>query len=230
MLHGYCIRSAGDPGPEPDLTGVGGQAVTRVDGGGLQIWLSPAADSAVTVERLREHERVVRAALQTATPLPLRYGTRFGSEAEAEAAMLERNQEFVAALERLRDHVEMSVRVSLAAPPDGGHPAQGGRASGPGPGSPGRAFLARRKMELQVVAEERARADQILSEVEDELGNASLPTVRTPAPAGGSVGSLAHLVHRRRLRAYRESIEELRRKRGDLHIDLSGPWAPYSFV
>lgn len=228
MLHGYCIRSVGDPGPERDLTGVDRQPVTRVDAGPLQMWVSPGVEHGVTVDRLREHERVVRTALRTATPLPLRFGTRFGSEADAKAALIERDKDFIADLERLRDTVEMSVRISVTSPSI--DEKEGGKVNAPAASSPGRAFLERRKSELEGEAEERGRAERILSEVEAELRDLGLPTVRTLAPTGVTIGSLAHLVHKGRLRPYRQKIEDLRRERGDLRIELSGPWAPYSFV
>lgn len=234
MLHGYCIRGAGDPGPPDGLAGVDDRPVTRVDADDLQLWVSEARDHTVTVDRLRGHERVVRAALESATPLPLRYGTRFRGTSEATDALRERGAEFRESLARVADRVEMSVRVATAGAPGEPalrHPARPAPADPADPAArPGRGYLERRRSELDSTQQARLRADELLAEVESALADLHLPSRRNPLPHGDSMGSVAHLVHRAHLRSYRERIDAVRAARPDLRITLSGPWAPYSFV
>lgn len=228
MLHGYCIRAAEDPGPPEDLWGVDALPVRRIDAGPLQIWVSLEPGKPATPERLRQHETVVRAALLSATPLPLRYGTRFRSPEEAISLIQERADEFLAALERVRDCVEMSLRVTLRRDESLPQPPLVEEATGEQ--GPGRRFLELRKAQLEAESELRRQVEEALDGVEAELSEMGFPVHRTVLQGGEAGGTLAHLVHREALRRYHRRISELRNSRPDLRITLSGPWGPYSFV
>ena len=228
MLHGYCIRAADDAGPVEGLKGVDALPVRRLDAGPLQIWVSLEPGRPPTAERLRHHESVVRAAMRTATPLPLRYGTLFGGQEEAIAMVMERRDEFLAALDRVRDRVEMSLRITLRRPESAEGTAD--RPQEPPSAGPGRRFLELRKAQLDAEQEVRRQVGQALDSVEAELQDLDLPTRRSALQGPDPGGTLAHLVHREALRSYHRRIAELRNSRPDLRITLSGPWGPYSFV
>lgn len=229
MLHGYCVRRAGDHGWHPGIPGVDGVRVEQVEAAGLTMWVSEAAEGRPTPDRLREHERVVREALRFATPLPLRYGSRFGDAAAAASLLHERRAEFEEALQRIAGRVEMGLRIERAgtAEPAAGSPEP--PAARGAEGGPGRAFLERRRAALQSGDRALAEAERELAEVDAFFAPLDLPSVRQPL-APPLVGSVAHLVHRSELRPYRRCVDELRRERPDLRIALSGPWGPYSFV
>ena len=110
-LRGYCIRRRGEPPPPSLASGVGGERIRPLEMDRLAIWVSEDDGGKPTIERLREHDRVVREAMRSATPLPLRFGTLFHDEAAVLRAVTEREPEFLELLERVRDHVEMGVRV-----------------------------------------------------------------------------------------------------------------------
>ena len=57
------------------------------------------------------HQRVVEAVMENGTVLPLRFGTRLGSEPELVAVLAARHDELVRAIERVRGHVEIGLRV-----------------------------------------------------------------------------------------------------------------------
>ncbi|HLL48148.1 MAG TPA: GvpL/GvpF family gas vesicle protein, partial [Longimicrobiaceae bacterium] len=112
ILHAYCIRAAGEPPPGPEVRGIGGAEVLAVDAGGVSAWMSRLdASPAPEPDRLREHDGVVRAALRTATPLPLRFGTAFADEGALRAVLAERAAELLASLERVRGRVEMGATL-----------------------------------------------------------------------------------------------------------------------
>ncbi|MEX2582373.1 MAG: GvpL/GvpF family gas vesicle protein [Gemmatimonadota bacterium] len=233
MLHGYCVRRAGEPSAPPDLAGVGGSSVRVVEAEGLGIWVSETDGAAVNLERLRDHERVVRAALRSATPLPLRFGAVFAEEDAAVRLLTDRGEEFGADLERIANRVEMGLRIGRAG--DGEQEGRGDGAPSPdGEGGdrerPGRAYLEARRAALRTAAAAREASASVLDQVESRFADLELPSVRSIEGTTSTIGRVAHLVHREQLRLYRDRIELLQLDRGDLRITVTGPWAPYSFV
>src|SRR5687767_10792856 len=100
MLHGYCVRRAQEPPPDLEVTGVSAAAVRLLEHGRLGLWFSEA-EPHPTVEALRQHEAVVRRAMRSSTPLPLRFGARIEDEAAVRALLESREAEFLAAFERI---------------------------------------------------------------------------------------------------------------------------------
>ena len=201
--------------------------VHAVEVGGLRAWVSetPHAPVAPNVDRAREHDRVVRAAMEVETPLPARFGQVVADHAALEHVVASRREELAAALESVSGAVEMTVRVRIPVPP----PA----ASSPDPASAegrGRRYLER-------VAAAHRREQNVLAEqqvVRERVRRAVGPLVRADAFAGPSAGSdvasLSHLVPRDRITAYRSAIQALRVDNPALSIRVTGPWAPYSFT
>lgn len=222
MIVAYCIRRAGEPGPQAGLTGRGGAAVRLLEAEGLGLWVSEAPGEGATLEEIRAHDSVVRAALRTATPLPVRFDTRFPDDDAARAMLRERREDLREGLERVADRVEVGVRVLWSVPP----PARVGRRAA----SSGREYLEMRRSQLAAEEERRSRAESLLERVELRFAPLELPTVRTLLPEEGVAGTLAHLVHRGNLQEYRIHAEAARRELGDATLSFTGPWAPYSFV
>jgi hypothetical protein len=233
VLLGYCIRRRADVGPPEGLRGVDAAPVRCIAEGELAVWVSGGAGAPATVEMLHAHDRVVRAALRTATPLPLRFGTRFSDEAEGRKLLRSRADEFLHDLRRLKGQVEMSVRVAFPspeAPVESSAPAES-RPPGATPAAgPGRDFLERRRSDFEREARRRAEEEAAVVAVTAALAHLELPSAASILGRDPVVVGMAHLVHRERLRPYRNQVAELKKKRPDLEITLTGPWAPYSFV
>lgn len=227
MLHSYCIRKAGDAPPREFLGGVGGEAVRLLENDSLGMWVSEIAKADVPrLERLRQHERVVREALRSATPLPMRYRTSFKDDSEAMTLLESRRAEFEETLSRVAGQVEMGIRVSLA-----GHNEPPPRVSVPeGPVVSGREYLERRREQLTEEKEAKEGAEKVLSELVLELADLGVPAAKIPVGSGEVIGSLAHLVQRTGVRPYRGRVAQLQQQHEDLYLVVSGPWAPYSFV
>jgi hypothetical protein len=229
VLVGYCVRRAGDPPPPEGLVGVDGASVRTVEAAGLVVWLSAAGEGAPTLERVRDFDAVVRAALLTATPLPLRFGTRFASEEEARRALRERAEEFDGALGRVACRVEMGVRALWrAAPPRVAETDAGAVAAPPAAPRSGREYLELRRAEMVREEAERDRAAALLDRLAAHFPD--LPAVRTPGAAPGVAGSVAHLVRIDELELYRSLFQSARADLVEADLVLTGPWAPYSFV
>ena len=81
-----------------------------------------AEEREVSPNALWHHEEVVEALMEQRDLLPVRYGTRLPDEAHVVAAVAERHDALLAALDRVRGATELSLRV--AAPPEA--PTTGG--------------------------------------------------------------------------------------------------------
>ena len=206
-----------------------GLPVHAVDVGGLQAWISetPHTHVAPTVDRARDHDRVIRAAMAIETPLPARFGQVVADHAALEHVITARRDGFAAALESVAGAVEMTVKVRLetASAPTERAPETASAGEGHGRRYLERVAAAHRR-EQNVLAQEQI--------VRERVRQAVAPLVRAEAFAGTSAGSnvasLAHLVPRDRLSAYRSAIQALRADSPVLSLRVSGPWAPYSFT
>lgn len=234
-LHAYCVRRAGEPPPAPEARGVAGAEVRLVEGERLGLWVSPVErPPGPDPEHLREHDRVVRHALRTRTPLPLRFGAVFADEAAALAALEARSAELLAGLERVAGRVEMGVAVlwDAAAERERLCAARPELRAPEGPPASGRAYLEARRRERELEAALRGRAEALLEEVSTRLAEAvsGAEEARTVLPPAEAAGALAHLVQVGRVAGYREAVARAAGALPGVELRASGPWAPYSFV
>ena len=216
---------------------MGGAPVQVVEAGKLGVWASVGGPEPPSADRLREHEVVVRSALESATPIPFRYGTVVRDEKDLVRLVGAREEDYLRMLRELDNRVEMSLRVSIPDDPSlpEGHSTAnassgdlGFRTSGET--GPGRAHLEARRGALAARADAEHRLAHLLDDVEADFADMELPAVRLIIHSAGSFGSVAHLVRRDRISAYRERAAAIDRRRGDLRVVATGPWAPYSFV
>jgi hypothetical protein len=230
VIYAYCVRCAADPEPPSTLRGVDGADVRSWEHGGIGLWLSELdARPASTLERLREHDAVVRVALRRATPLPIRFGTLFADEAELRRSVEERTERYLEQLARVRGHVEMGVTLWWAgesAPEDHATASSAGAGASP---SSGTEYLELRRREHRAQQERHDRAAALLEMVERSL---PVPADRrcTMLPEPGAAARVAHLVHRSEVMQYRAQVKSLGPSFHGSTLVVTGPWAPYSFV
>ena len=224
----YCVlREAREP--PADLRGIDAAQVRVVDLSGLGVWVSDVASTAVvaTPERARQHDGVVRVALEDETPLPARFGQAVGGEEELVAVLKERRHALEAALAKVDGAVEMTVRMLVPAvvEDEGGSdaPAAGGAARG-------RRYLERLAALQREERNVLANAAIIRERVSSAVGELVRAQSFASAGAGSSLVTLSHLVPRENIEAYRGALQTLRREDPALAIMVSGPWAPYSFT
>lgn len=234
-VYAYCVRRAGEPPPEPGVRGVLGAEVARVEGEGVGLWVSRVeAAPPAEAERLREHDRVVRAALRTATPLPLRFGTLFGDEAAAFAVLAPRRDALLAALRRVEGRVEMGAALLWDAAAAREEVLAGRPELRPLEREPagGREYLEARRRERALEEALRGRADGLLQALSAALADA-LPgaeEVRAVAAGAEVAGTVAWLVQRSQVFTFRAAAERAAEALPGVTLRISGPWAPYSFV
>jgi hypothetical protein len=195
----------------------------------MRAWISetPQAHVAPTVDRAREHDGVVRAAMAIETPLPARFGQVVADHAALEYGIASRREGLAAALATVAGAVEMTVTVRVAT----------GVARAESASEPAMAGEGRGRQYLERVAAAHRREQNVLAEeqvVRERVRQAVAPLVRAEAFAGSSEGSnvasISHLVPRDHIAAYRRAVQALRDSNPALSIRVSGPWAPYSFT
>lgn len=234
-LYAYCIHSTGAPSPSPALRGLGGAQVRVVEEAKLRLWVSaleevPPADP----PQLREHDCVVRSALRTATPLPLRFGTLFADEAAALAVLRARRDDFAASLSRVEGRVEIGVTLLWDSAAQRTDVLTTAPALAPSIDmSPsGRAYLEARGREIALESALATRASAFLDEVAELLaasaGDAGV--ARSVRASQDAAGTLAYLVRREAVLRFRNAAEALSGSIPGIEPRVSGPWAPYSFV
>jgi hypothetical protein len=189
------------------------------------------------------HEEAMRALLPAASALvPMTFGAVYRDEASVRAMLAARTRELQGYLDRVRGCYEWGLKVYRdAARWQASAAVESAEllrlAAEAAQATPGRAYLLRKQRERQVAAESDRLAAEALDGITARLGAASFASRRDVVPPRQADGvSLvcvgAFLVNVAATDAFRAAAQGLAAEyapRG-LQVELSGPWAPYSFV
>ncbi|MGY0058953.1 GvpL/GvpF family gas vesicle protein [Streptomyces sp. LZ34] len=185
----------------------------------------------------RAHHEVIMAASAVTPTVPLPFATLYLGDARVRAALREKEESFLSALGRFTGRVEWGVKVYTAPAPPASSPAPPpGAAPGAGAGS-GRAYLDRVRTRHQTREQHQNEALQAAERV-DAVVRGLAVAARRLRPHGVEVTgahrthvlNAAYLVDSARESELRAALEALRREETAVQIELSGPWAPYSFA
>ena len=235
--HLYCLLPPNSATPT-GLAGVDGAPVRALRGDAVDAWVSDASAPGTgdererLVERVRAHDAVVAAALDAGvTPLPARYGQRFRDDAECLRELARRAPEMARQLERVRDHVEMTLSGRIEQP---GEPAEAARGAEPAraggaPGS-GRAYLERIKAGLAMEQEMQLRIAAVRRRVTETVGALVRDEVVQVRPSPTVTLSISHLLPRAALDAYRQAAAGLGGDPALPPLVIIGPLAPWRFA
>ncbi|MEV4334514.1 GvpL/GvpF family gas vesicle protein [Streptomyces sp. NPDC049597] len=181
----------------------------------------------------RAHHAVVDAAFAAATVLPMRLATVYLDDERVAAMLEERHQELDALLQRLDGHVEFGVKV-YADPSGAPVPEPAGE---PAAASPGRAYLQQRRAQRRAGREVHRAAAAVAADAALAVRDlASERVVHRPQPGelsarnGENIANEAYLVPVDRAGVFRTRLEELVRDTPAVRLEVTGPWAPYSFA
>ncbi|MFK4270555.1 GvpL/GvpF family gas vesicle protein [Streptomyces milbemycinicus] len=197
----------------------------------------------------RAHHEVIMAASAVTPTVPLPFATLYLGDARVRAALREKEESFLAALGRFNGRVEWGVKVYTAPAPPASSPAPpSGTAPGTAPGvapgttpgvaaGNGRAYLDRVRSRHQVREQHQNDALQAAERV-DAVVRGLAVAARRLRPHGVEVTgahrthvlNAAYLIDSARESELRAALEDLRREETAVQIELSGPWAPYSFA
>jgi hypothetical protein len=252
--YAYCVLRSLRP---PDLRrvppGLPGTGATRALAAGRSLWLIVAdAPSSrygeAQLERVvRDLDAMSRCALAHAAVvahcarrhpvLPLRLLTLFSSDDRAVAQVARRRAAIARRLHTVAGRAEWGVQVRLDS--EGGPAARRARAAarrataGLGPGA---RFLERRRHERETTRGVASGARALAASVYRALArHAHAARQRPPVSVDGRPALLldaAFLVPATRAARFRQAVRAQATRAADrgLHVRLTGPWPPYSFV
>lgn len=196
------------------------------------------ADPPVLESCARAHHAVVTASAAAGPVVPLPLATLFAGPDRAAAALSAQRARLLAALDRVTGRQEWAVKVYVGPagpPPDDGAPD---RAARPAAGT-GAAYLARVRRRER---DRQARQDAVLrvtDHVHRVAAGFAAAAVRRPPHGTAVTGedrpqvlNAAFLVDDGKAAAMVAAVRALAGTRAglDVRIDVSGPWAPYSFT
>ncbi|MFK4186006.1 GvpL/GvpF family gas vesicle protein [Streptomyces sparsogenes] len=250
---------APDPLP-PGVLGVAGGPVRAVRHRGLAVLASPVPaeefeegplrarleDLAWLEEVARAHQRVVNAAGAVGCVVPVGMATVCRGEEGLRRMLEEGHPRFTGALDRLEGRVEWGVKVYAG--PAGAETAAGGPApapAGPSPAPPGAAagavsgrdYLRRRTAQRRAQEQRWQRAEDGARLVHETLAGLA-ERARLHPPQDGRLSGVtdrnvlnaAYLVPHEHGEGFARRVRELADRLAGLRVELTGPWAPYSFV
>ncbi|WP_079145886.1 GvpL/GvpF family gas vesicle protein [Streptomyces lydicus] len=190
----------------------------------------------------RTHHAVVEAAYAGTTVLPMRLATVYLDDARVRAMLEERDTDFTEALGWLEGHVELGVKVyadpreAAAAPPPVAEPPT---AEGPAPAalSPGRAYLRQRRQERRHHRDAYRAAGGVAGAVPDRVAGLVRARVahrpqqgELASAAGENIANEAYLVAVDRVEDFHRALAGLADGLPGVRVEITGPWAPYSFA
>lgn len=254
-----CRRDA--PAAPMGLPGLGaGAPVRALPAGRLTAVVQdvPAADFAEEAlrERLsdrdqlercaRAHHEVITAVSAVAPAVPLPLATLYRGDERARDALREKEESFLATLDRIAGRAEWGVKVyALAGQPaarEATAPAATSsgaahEATAPAAASSGLAYLERVRNQHKG-REQRQNAALRAAERVDAVVRGLAVATRRLRPHGPEVTgphrthvlNAAYLIDHGRERQLRAALASLREDETAVRIELSGPWAPYSFA
>ncbi|MFL5955050.1 MAG: GvpL/GvpF family gas vesicle protein [Gaiellaceae bacterium] len=188
----------------PDVSGVGGARLAAHRLGDLSAVVS--VESAAPAGDPRQdavlHGLVVEALMECASAvLPVRFGETFADDVSLDGAIAERIEELRLALERVRDCVEVGVRLAV---PEALAPVA--------PAANGTGYMRGRLESL-------AGPAQLHEDLE----------ALTRASVGSAGGERCYLVERSQVGAVEACVRRFAASHPEASVVCTGPWAPYSF-
>lgn len=252
MSYVYAVGRAGPAldGLAARLPGVDGRPLRPVDGGGLCALVSPVpadtfSEQGLTaqmedLDRLeavaRAHHAVVDAAFAETSVLPMRLATVYLDDARVADMLVRQRSEFQELLGRLEGHVELGVKV-YADPRTAAATTLAPAAAAPPGGGAGRAYLRKRQAQQRDSQDVyRAASDLAVRAARLAEGVAASRAVHRPqqgqlaARAGVNVANEAYLVPREHAARFHRDLSALAEGAPGVSIEVTGPWAPYSFA
>lgn len=234
----YAIGRALDPAGLAAVAGIDGAAVGPITHREVVAVVSaaPSDEDALRLrlERVdelaavaRAHDAVVSAVAALTVTAPLRLATIYQSEQRVRQMLRERYGEFEALLDRLAGTVEVGVKLY----------ADQRSAAAQEPSTSGRAYLQqlsrrhRRRDEdwRNAVAAAQRVGVALDADAVDRSDHRPQPA-QLSGGAGQNIFNSSYLVPAGRVTDFVERARDLATREPDLRVEVTGPWAPYSFA
>ncbi|MFC8569316.1 GvpL/GvpF family gas vesicle protein [Streptomyces sp. NPDC057245] len=242
----YAVCRPFDTPLQAQLTGVSGDPPRLLAHGDLVAVVSRVPEADFNEEALhdhledldwltgtaRAHQQVVDALTAVTTPLPLRLATVFRDDSGVRLMLEERAEAFGCTLDRLDGRVEWGVKVYVEGPEQAAEPAR----PEPKPAS-GRDYLRQRRRQSRADDDLWSRAEEFATDLHrtlsDRADDARLHAPQNPrlsGAAGRNVLNAAYLVRRDASEEFVERVDRTKDDAPGIRVELTGPWAAYSFA
>ncbi len=182
----------------------------------------------------RGHDAVVQAVAAHGPTAPLRLATICLDDDGVRARLDEWHDQLSDVLDRVQGRVEWSVKT---------YARGGGEVEASAPAAPvegkgaGVAYLQRKRESTQRRMQSEERAHQVAAEIHAALAQQSVASRRLPAQdprLTGHEGVMtlngAYLVPAEESDAFAATLRALSQEHPDSHLEVGGPWPPYSFA
>lgn len=179
---------------------------------------------------VRHHEEIVEALMAVCTVLPVRFGTVLPDEVRVRDLLAVHYLSFLGALERVRDRVELGLRVLW---PGNLVPSESAARSGRGNHvltSSGREYLMARLVEERRAEALRQSAHDLAEEIHRPLAEMAVESTREVLRTSRMLLAAVYLVDRQRVDSVQAEVRTLAGTFRRLQFLLTGPWPPYNFV
>jgi hypothetical protein len=190
----------------------------------------------------RLHHHVIESIAGHGPVVPMRLATVFHDDSSVTGMLSERCEGFAAALHQVTGQLEWGVKVYAAGQDSHRAPAVAGsagsrRTAPDASGSPGAAYLRRRRQALSATEDTRRAALTSADAVHAALGPLATAAQLRPPQAPQLSGqptrmvlNAAYLVEEKRSQEFAAATDSLAGQHPAIRIELTGPWPPYSFT
>ncbi|MET9855565.1 GvpL/GvpF family gas vesicle protein [Streptomyces sp. NPDC006450] len=183
----------------------------------------------------RTHHDVVQSVAAHAPVLPLRMATVYQDDQRARQALADQHDGFAERLDQLHAHTEYGVKIYLD-PTAGPPPPADAPTTQHASTTPGKAYLRARRAQHHAREAVHRQAQQAAEAIEAIAARHTTRRVRHAPQRGALTGPQenilndAYLVPDDQADRFQSAIAEAARDFPDLRIEVTGPWAPYSFA
>ncbi|WP_037833088.1 GvpL/GvpF family gas vesicle protein [Streptomyces sp. NRRL F-4474] len=187
----------------------------------------------------RAHHEVVQAVAAEQTVLPLRMATVYQDDDRARQALGEQRSTFARRMAAVDAHTEYGVKIYLPPPapaePPAGAPAAEADLVAP-TASPGKAYLQRRRVQHRARERTYEQAQRAAATLDAIAARYAVGRVRHAPQSGALTGPQenvlndAYLVPDKEARDFRAAVAQAAGDFPEIRIEITGPWAPYSFA
>lgn len=187
----------------------------------------------------RAHHDVVQAVAAHGTVLPLRMATVYQDDGRAHQALVAQHHTFSERLAQLAAHTEFGVKIYLPPPAsatDPEAPAGSPQAAPTAAATPGKAYLQRRRSQHHAREAVYRQAQDAAETIDAVAARHASQRVRHAPQRGTLTGAQenvlndAYLIPDEQADQFRASIERAAQDFPEIRIEVTGPWAPYSFA
>jgi hypothetical protein len=202
--------------------------------------LIPYKEPEPNIENIMAHEKVVHAARENGTTLPVKFGVIFRSEEGVKALLSSTYAGYRAKLDNFRDTDEFGVKVLLKS--QGLQKLRENVAKTSksisrmqvqvSKAKQGKSYFLKMKLDEAIKAESFKKIDELSRQIHEDLSKAAEQNALLKVEHDQIILNAAYLVKKKDGEEFVSHARKLGQRYAPLGliIHTSGPWAPYSFV